>query len=134
MQLMLFLGSGISIPSDLPSVRDLTSSVLNGDWHLEGLSFHRGPPTELADPTRDVQAFLKLLKSYADGYFALRGGQEANYEDVFYLWLEGLWDQRKAARSFSPEGENAFLLDAPETRRRNSDIWQPYWEELRLVR
>lgn len=86
MRLMLFLGSGISFPSGLPSVQKLTSSVLNGDWHLEeGFSFRPGPPRERGDPTRHIQAFLKLLKAYADGYFALRSGQEANYEDIYYL-------------------------------------------------
>ncbi|HUI07984.1 MAG TPA: hypothetical protein VL486_13370 [Verrucomicrobiae bacterium] len=85
MKLMLFLGSGISVPSGLPRAKEITDSLLNESWHLDEISFRPGPPRDHRDPTLDLQCFLKSLKAYADGYYALRGGQEANYEDIYYL-------------------------------------------------
>lgn len=85
MKLMLFLGSGISVPSGLPRAKEITNSLLNESWHLDRLSFRPGPPREHGDPTLDLQGFLKSLKAYADDYYALRSGQEANYEDIYYL-------------------------------------------------
>jgi hypothetical protein len=32
-----------------------------------------------------VQAFLRLLKAYADRYYSIRKGHESHYEDIFYL-------------------------------------------------
>ena len=85
MRMMLFLGSGVSIPSGLPRVQELTDSLLNGAWHWDAPSFRPGSAKDHADPTLNLQGFLKLLKAYADGYYALRSGQEANYEDIYYL-------------------------------------------------
>src|SRR5579862_4923006 len=85
MRIMLLLGSGISLPSGLPRADQITDSLLNEPWHMDHVTFHPGPPTEEGDPTSDLQTFLKLLQTYADDYYALRGGQKANYEDIYYL-------------------------------------------------
>ncbi len=87
MQLVLFLGSGISFPSGLPGVAKITDSVLNETWfhHTDG-RFLQGPPVEFRpnDPTPILQEFLKRLKPYADLSHPLTG-QAGNYEDLFFL-------------------------------------------------
>jgi hypothetical protein len=85
-KLMLFLGSGISRKSGLPLVGAITDRLLNGVWHRHSDGgFLPDATNEYGDPVPVLQRFLKLLKSYADGYYALRSGQESNYEDLFYL-------------------------------------------------
>ncbi|MDB6019239.1 MAG: hypothetical protein JWR19_3728 [Pedosphaera sp.] len=88
MKLMLFLGSGVSKPSGLPCVGEITDALLNDPWvrHTNGVFYPaNGVTAGLKEITPTLQRFLKLLKSYADGYSALRNGQESNYEDLFYL-------------------------------------------------
>ena len=43
MKFMLFLGSGVSLPSGLPGVNDITAKVLSGDYfrHTDGF-YYRG--------------------------------------------------------------------------------------------
>jgi hypothetical protein len=47
---LLFLGSGISYKSGIPSVNDLTKQVLAGDWHVHtDMKFY--PGTKDVGPT-----------------------------------------------------------------------------------
>lgn len=83
--MLLFLGSGISYESGIPSVGELTEKVLSGEWHKHtDMVFYPGSRDEFV--TR-LQAFLKILKVHADDYFLDRWPKkgEANYEDLFYL-------------------------------------------------
>jgi hypothetical protein len=92
---MLFLGSGISLPTwekersvsgeDIPHVAGITRSVLSGLWKRNGETFEsRGvgePPCEDADR---CQRFLQRLAWRVSPYFNDRRG-DVNYEDLFYI-------------------------------------------------
>jgi hypothetical protein len=99
MEFILFLGSGVSYESGLPRVGEITRSLLNDEWHSHTDElFYPGPQPNSAFRSQNlvlrIQPFLKLLKSYADGYFALKRGTEANYEDLYYLARQLIDDYR----------------------------------------
>ncbi|HYC55872.1 MAG TPA: hypothetical protein VEL28_13135 [Candidatus Binatia bacterium] len=100
----MFLGSGVSLESGLPSVEALTSAVLTGDYYEST----RGPTTFASDPSllldaasvADVQKLLCLLGVLDQRYlqssapYATAGGYRytgavyrsaTTYEDLFYL-------------------------------------------------
>jgi hypothetical protein len=86
--MILFLGSGVSLPSRLPRVDELTREVLSGEWykHTDQLFYSgRNPSFIDADPTLVIQRFLRFLKGLADSGFAKEGRAEANYEDLFFI-------------------------------------------------
>ncbi|MGH7969522.1 MAG: hypothetical protein ACREIC_12415 [Limisphaerales bacterium] len=87
MKLILFLSSGISRPSGLLGVHELTTDVLNGEWfyHTDG-RFYPGAPgaAQVNDPTEILQKFLSLLAPSADRCHPL-DGQKGNYEDLYFL-------------------------------------------------
>lgn len=90
MNLLLFFGSGISIPSGLPNVSEITNSVLYDEW-FDGsdLNFHKGrhpsPYYHNQNLVPKLQEFLKFLKGNADVYLKERGRNESTYEDLFFL-------------------------------------------------
>src|SRR6266536_3142341 len=87
MKLLLFLGSGVSYPSGLPSVNELTQSLLNDQWiqHTDGCFYPAGVgPRGLNDPAHILQDFLALLMPHADRSHAMTG-RKANYEDLYFL-------------------------------------------------
>lgn len=70
------LGSGISIPSGMPSVEAITQAVLTPfEYRLDGALF----------PDATVSSFLHLIKSLCDQHLAIKGLSPANYEDIYYL-------------------------------------------------
>ena len=85
----MLLGSGVSYASGHPSVQTITDEVLFGHWHEHTDSnFYRGLDGTPARPSQCVtrlQAFLTLLKQFADDYQSKQRGGSANYEDLFYL-------------------------------------------------
>lgn len=86
--MIVFLGSGVSLPTGLPSVGQLTGSILTGEWHLHtDQLFYRGRNNNPAfkDPTSEVQRFLRFLKGLADAGFAKERRDAANYEDLYYI-------------------------------------------------
>ncbi|RYD77729.1 MAG: hypothetical protein EOP84_15180, partial [Verrucomicrobiaceae bacterium] len=86
--MILFLGSGVSLPTQLPGVDELTRAVLSGEWHkhTDQLFYSgRNPSVIDADPTLVIQRFLRFLKGLADAGFAKEGRAEANYEDLFFI-------------------------------------------------
>lgn len=98
MKVLLFLGSGISFPSKLPNVNELTRKVLNDSWYNKpDQMFYPGnyPPNYFQERNivPRLQGFLKLLKEFADEYFLNRERFEANYEDLFYLCQQIADDQ-----------------------------------------
>lgn len=87
---MLFLGSGISFPSELPNVNQITVSLLNDEWfNHSDLTFVRGEhPSEYFRKQNFVprlQLFLKILKEFSDSFYQKRNQNSASYEDLFYL-------------------------------------------------
>jgi len=87
---MLFLGSGVSFGTELPCSKKITESILSSEWysHSDEL-YYRGPQPNPAfredNLVPRLQNFLRLLKEYADAYYAIKNRQEANYEDLYYL-------------------------------------------------
>jgi len=117
MKLILFLGSGISLQSGLPSVTDLMSALFKKPYHADGqtsfrLGRHPDPSLRASDVTTRVRHVLRLLKKHDQqdvkvvGYSplikrssgALFRSQTTTYEDLFYLcqqlklWNIGLLD------------------------------------------
>lgn len=85
MKILLFLGSGISYESGVPSVGELTKQVLLGDWHEHtDMVFY---PNNKDEFVSRIQSFLEILKADADTYLHERWPKkdETNYEGLFYL-------------------------------------------------
>ncbi len=86
--MIIFLGSGVSFPTRLPGVGELTHAVQSGEWHKHtDQLFYRGVNQSFIDanPTPVIQRFLRFLKGLADAGFAKEGRAEANYEDLFFI-------------------------------------------------
>jgi hypothetical protein len=117
MKLILFLGSGVSVPSGLPTADQLTRSIFLRAYHQDGhFHFSRGSrPKSVAlhaDDTSRIRHLLKLLRDYdrhdrkrighaRSGRFssgALFRGPNTTYEDIYHLsrqmasWSSGLAD------------------------------------------
>lgn len=104
MKLIVFLGSGVSIPSGLPSVAELTQLVLSANYYqdehgnfVEG--FVNGGAQGVAELAARLQALLQCMHEYD-----MRGSSDSvfrgtpTYEDLFalceeiMLWHLGLAD------------------------------------------
>lgn len=90
MNILFFLGSGVSFKTGLPNTKEITEKILNEDWYRHTDSnFYKGKhPNEnfhKLDITPKIQKFLNYLKQYADNYLKPRGIEESNYEDIYYL-------------------------------------------------
>ncbi|MHA1337279.1 MAG: SIR2 family protein [Promethearchaeota archaeon] len=90
MNVILFLGSGISFSTGLPNVIQITESLLNDKWfdHSD-LTFVKGEhPSEYFRSQNLVprlQSFLKIIKEYIDNFLKKRYNVTSNYEDLFYI-------------------------------------------------
>lgn len=113
MQLILFLGAGVSVPSGLPTAATLTGRLLHDPYHDDGDgNFSPGP---IANPqcgevdlAQRIREFLQLLRTYdsadilrvgltprGDGYMSsgaiYRG--TTTYEDLYFLCQQiSLWN------------------------------------------
>jgi len=77
------LGSGVSLKSGAPTVKDITSAILSGGWRDEGdFRFARDgkPPTGTA---QQAQQFLHAVKGYLDPHLRVRENRESHYEDLY---------------------------------------------------
>lgn len=88
MNLLFFLGSGVSLKSGLPDTKAITESLINGKWwHHTDQNFYPGeqsnPVFAKFEITPKIQGFLKYLKEYSDMNY--QGFEEANYEDLYFL-------------------------------------------------
>ncbi len=87
---MIFLGSGVSIPSKVPCVDQITQSLFNETWSkYSGGWYYKGvdPSPELRqfnNTNRQIK-FLKILEQHADKYFQDRLDHKVNYEDLYYI-------------------------------------------------
>lgn len=124
MELMLFLGSGVSYESGLARVGEITRSLLNGEWHSHTDElFYPGPEPNPVFRSQNwvlrIQPFLKILKSYADEYSAMKRGTDANYEDLYYL-------ARQLMDEYQGRVENPAILHfALEIRDKLKDLCTP---------
>src|SRR5207249_8101322 len=104
MKLIVFLGAGISVPSGLPKVDQLTQMILRDPYHQDrdgNFISGRNPDSTLRQtyPTSVVRALLRCISRYDE-----RGSKNAvyrgapTYEDLFSLcgaitlWHQGLAD------------------------------------------
>jgi len=89
-RLMLMLGSGVSLPTGLPSTEKLTQAVLEEAWHshTDG-QYYPGPEPNAAFVERNtvlrIQPFLRRLKTAADAYFSGNRLPFSHYEDIYFL-------------------------------------------------
>jgi hypothetical protein len=87
-KIVLFVGSGISFATDLPNTQFITDRLLNGSWssHTDNRFYRESNKQAASDPwVPRLQSFLKLLKSRADRYAALKSALLASYEDLYFI-------------------------------------------------
>ncbi len=85
-------GSGVSVPSGMPSVSAITDRVLGGTGvmrHSNG-NFYFGEPLYAHVGLKDeyvprVVSFLNRLKIEVDSYYQFENDRLTNYEDLYYL-------------------------------------------------
>lgn len=115
-QAAFFFGSGISIPSDMPSVYQITNAAFGEEWHLatDG-NFRPGPNPNAHIPdsvTPVVKTFLAKVSDCAADYLAElarpNAGRKPHYEDLFSL----------AEQALRPETDHVPNLAAVEFLRR----------------
>jgi hypothetical protein len=85
---ILFLGSGISYDSGLPTVRGITDSLFDGEWSARpGDGFCPGSSGGVASApwVPKLREFLRVLSSHADRYATRRRQSPATYEDLYFL-------------------------------------------------
>lgn len=81
MKVTFLLGSGISIPAELPSVGKLTNAILSGN----GRQYRPLHEDEDHEQARRIHVFLDWLKAQAARRYAEIPGRRVNYEDLAYL-------------------------------------------------
>lgn len=124
---MVFTGAGISIPSGMPPVNELTESILRDRFHEDTAErFWPGEhPNEALRPfdfVRQIQQFLRELKSRIDTYKVQRHCDfPATYEEIYYVLLQlqveqNNWIGNAAVESFERDVRlqaQRILTDAP---------------------
>jgi hypothetical protein len=106
MKLLLFLGTGISVPSGLPTAAKLMDIILNAPYHHQGdglfsTGLHPDRELRVSDLTRRIRRLLRLLISHDTRDIKRSGAafrDTTTYEDIFFLcqqirdWNIGLSD------------------------------------------
>lgn len=92
MEIQLFFGSGVSVPTGLGTVTEITEKVLLGEYHRHTDSnfypgLHPSPWLQELDITPHIQAFLRVLYDYHKQFFVDQGypASEPNYEHLYHL-------------------------------------------------
>ena len=115
---MLFLGSGISYASEMPTVKQITDDLLQNEWsrYTGGTYFKGRDPSEYLEEVYLAlaeQQVLKILAERITEYLSKRGVERrANYEDLYYV-LRQLKEEetRDSANPVAgPFCENVFPL------------------------
>ncbi|HBB96103.1 MAG TPA: hypothetical protein DC054_12000 [Blastocatellia bacterium] len=148
MKLIFFLGAGVSVPSGLPKVDELTDSIFSKAYHQTSYNqFSPGPQPdpqlEFADVTTRVRQLLQLLREHDErdigrvGYSsqdksssgAIFRGTNTTYEDLFYLcqqislWGNGLVDNSLVTPLMEIiERQSGVLLIGEDTMARMSNL------------
>jgi NAD-dependent SIR2 family protein deacetylase len=100
MKLLMLLGSGISLSSGIPDVKNITNSILEGDWwRYTGATgpYCKGPSPQQPvcsgyQFVRSAKRLMKVVKTYADQYLLLKRRSAANYEDIACL-IQQIYDE-----------------------------------------
>lgn len=88
--IVLFLGSGISLPTGLPTTDDLTRMIINDHWHNNtDLTFSAGenhnPFFEEDNIVPRLQKIFQIIMSDAIPYIENRRVATFNYEDLYFV-------------------------------------------------
>lgn len=90
--ILLFLGSGVSLKSGMPETEKITELILNGRWfkHSNDIYYsgkHPNPEPIYQDSNivPRLQAYLKEIKKDFDSYVERKRSFQSNYEDLFYI-------------------------------------------------
>ena len=89
-EIAFLLGSGISIPVEMPSIQIITERILSGNGierHTDGnyyLNITSLNPDEDEYISR-ITSFLKCLKTEIDHYYSCQVDRHTNYEDIYYV-------------------------------------------------
>ena len=119
MNLLILLGSGVSIPSGLPDVKSITKNILSDEYHMHTDStFYKGkgePYSGGFEKAVRVQKFLKELKREIDANIDL---SESNYEDLYYVC-------NQIYEHFIGEFENPLIVPFLSCfKRKHSDLFE----------
>jgi hypothetical protein len=133
-RLALLLGSGISIPAQMPTVGEITARVLSGAGvmhHTDGLYYfgeplyaHMGFPDEHVPR---VVMFLRRLNIEVELYYLREDGTQTSYEDLHHIAAQirdsesGEYDNpivRPFLQRILPEVRPLIAARRGETRRR----------------
>jgi len=99
LKLSFLFGSGISIPAGMPTMNEITESLLLGKDIKDGIEFYKHTdshyykkPYNSFDPVNDVNMvsniskFLARIKPEIDYFLGIRDiGRCANYEDMYFV-------------------------------------------------
>ena len=92
MYISFLLGSGVSIPAEMPSTDDITKQILCGNdimRHTDS-SYYFGPPlyAHLGQSDEYVPSmieYMHILKKEIDWYYKEQHVRDTNYEDLYYV-------------------------------------------------
>lgn len=101
---LFFFGSGISRPSEIPGVKEITDSLLKEEWSHQTWNRFSLFPHGNREYAEQLQRILIEAKVYADKSFKSNGLNECNYEDLFFICDELL-------KYFNKYSRNPFIYD-----------------------
>lgn len=144
MNVLFFLGAGISYASGLPSMAKITSRILNDQWSLQPSQVFRpgSPPVVQNAPeslkhcsqTPSIQEFLKILKNFGDQSRNIDEWGEIQYEELFDLISILRWDLHGPPNPSSGELRNTMIPSAEALWKNmksheTSDTIDPFFEQ-----
>jgi hypothetical protein len=114
-KIAFLLGSGISFPAQMPSIKDITEQILSGQNIMRdakgnysfGLSLyaHVGIPDEYVPK---IVGFLKQIKTEIDNYYESEPEKFKNYEDLYYVASQ-ICDSESVPREYDNPVVQAFI-------------------------
>lgn len=86
-KIAFLLGSGVSIPAEMPSTEDITEKVLSGEgiYHWPDSTYRFAEPSNKDEHVLRVVEFLNILKFDIDRYYQYNPERLTNYEDLYYM-------------------------------------------------
>ncbi len=90
MNVLLFLGSGISLQTGLPKSNEILEQLLYGEWHghtdeLYYKGLHHNEVFRQDDWVLAIQPMLIWLREHGDCYFKDKFQKETTYEDLYFM-------------------------------------------------
>ena len=118
--LTVLLGSGASIPAGMPSIDQLTDTILSGEQimrHTDGYYYYGSPPSDYFDRIRRrVLGLIRCVDDEIKAYFLDRFARNPNYEDIYFI-LEQMYNE-EAGKSENPIVQRLITDLQPAEQRR----------------